>query len=396
MLEMQMILDRLRIRGLRPIGLDIGYNSIRMIQLAAHAGQVSLVASAETNIDAGIRDDHQARKRFTISAIQQMITQGSFVGKKVVSCLSNEKLRITSLRMDQAEDCEIELALRREVVQRFGIDPDNDEVDYVHAGSVKHGDEVKNEFIVFAADAQTVRDHIDMLESAQLRPVSIDTVPSALFRSFERSMRRRIDREHTAVFVDIGSLFTTVVFGRNGEISFVKQIPIAGKEFNEHIAAKLGITANEAQTLRSDFQRPATVDNPAETGTQSQAATCVIDTQTRQILIDVVTTVAEKLAKEISLCFRYYTVTFRGRRVRRAIFSGGTVHETILLNVLRRQLAVDIEVAEPFKGFDLSANTGMCFDNDRRDSLCEWAVAVGLGLKGVSSKNREGDEHERN
>jgi hypothetical protein len=33
--------------------------------------------------------------------------------------------------------------------------------------------------------------------------------------------------------------------------------------------------------------------------------------------------VAEELAKEISLCFRYYTVTFRGKRVEKAIFTGG-------------------------------------------------------------------------
>ncbi|MHC4239457.1 MAG: hypothetical protein ACYSUC_06840, partial [Planctomycetota bacterium] len=52
----------------------------------------------------------------------------------------------------------------------------------------------------------------------------------------------------------------------------------------------------------------------------------------------------------------------------------------ILLNVLRRQLAVEIEVAQPLRGFDMM---DLSFDSDRRGLLCEWAVAVGLGLKGL-------------
>jgi hypothetical protein len=49
-----------------------------------------------------------------------------------------------------------------------------------------------------------------------------------------------------------------------------------------------------------------------------------------------------------------------------------------LFNVLRRQLAVEVEIAEPLKGFDIM---NVKFDSDKRGFLCEWAVAVGLALK---------------
>jgi Tfp pilus assembly PilM family ATPase len=65
--------------------------------------------------------------------------------------------------------------------------------------------------------------------------------------------------------------------------------------------------------------------------------------------------------------------------VERAVFSGGGAYEKILLNVLKRQLEVEIEMAQPLKGFDM---TNLNFNSDRRGLLCEWAVAVGLGLKG--------------
>jgi type IV pilus assembly protein PilM len=233
-----MISWKLKSRSLLPIGLDIGHNSVKMIQLVMNGGQISVLAADKVRIDRSIDGDGEKRRSFVISAIKQMLAEGKFHGRNVVSCLPNDRLKITSLRLAEAEDEKIEQALRKEVAQRFGLDPDKDAINYVLAGNVRQGDEIKNELILFAADDETIKSHIGMLEEAQLRPVGIDTIPCALFRSFDRSLRRQEDREQTVVFVDVGSRFTTVVFGRGGEISFVKQIPIGGEKFNREISAR--------------------------------------------------------------------------------------------------------------------------------------------------------------
>ncbi|MHC4259260.1 MAG: pilus assembly protein PilM [Planctomycetota bacterium] len=275
------------------------------------------------------------------------------------------------------------------------MDPDKDMIDYVRAGDVRQGDEIKHELILFATDDESIKSHIGLLEEAGLRPVGIDPLPCALFRSFERVLRRQEDKERTVVFVDVGSRFTTVIFGRGAEISFVKQIPIGGDSFNQEIAAKLGVKINEAEVLRGKLRTEnmasAAAGVPEQNAGQSvdgQDNTKLaeqsnmnesLDASTRQVIVDAVTSVAQELAREIALCFRYYTVTFRGKRVERAVFSGGEVYERILLNVLRRQLAVEIEVAQPLKGFDMM---NAKFDGCKRGLLSEWAVAVGLSLKG--------------
>ena len=382
-----MISWKLKTRGQQPIGLDIGHNSIKMIQLAVNEGHTSILAADKVHIDAGINGDGEERRSFVISTIKQMLTEGNFRGRNVVSCLPSDRLKITSLRLAEAETQEIEQVLRKEVGQRFGLDPDKDTINYVLAGNVRQGDEVKNELILFAADDEAIKNHIGMLEEAQLRPVAIDTIPCALFRSFERSLRRQEDREHTVVFVDVGSRFTTVVFGRGGEISFVKQIPIGGEKFNREIATKLGISINEADTLRGKLRMERAGVEPYFQGTPAQntANEGRLDASTRQVMVDAISAVAEELAREISLCFRYYTVTFRGKRVERAVFAGGEAYEGILLNVLKRQLAVEIEVAQPLRGFDMM---NVNFDSDKRGLLCEWAVAVGLSLKGCNGDTK--------
>jgi len=375
----------LKTRGLRPIGLDIGHNSIKMIQLLMNEEQISVLAADEVRTAAGINGDEQARNRFVISAIKQMLDRGNFDGRNVVSCLPNGKLRITSLRLAEVETEEIEQALRKEVVQRFGLDPDKDAMDYVVAGNVRQGNEVKNELILLAADNETIKSHIETLEDAGLRPMAIDTIPCALFRSFERSLRRQEDRDHTAVFVDVGSHFTTVVFGPEGKISFVKQIPIGGQNFVQEVAAKLGINTSEAESLRGMLRTqkdPRAQKSDSTKGKRAEKRQ-KLDVSTQQVIVDAISAVDEDLAREISLCLSYYTVTFRGKRMDRAVFAGGGAYEDILLDVLRRQLTVKVEVAEPLRGFDLSRKRAMVhFDSGKESLLCEWAVAVWLSLKG--------------
>jgi type IV pilus assembly protein PilM len=393
---------RLKTRGLQPIGLDIGHNSIKMIQLAMNGEHISILAADKVRVEAGMNGDGEARRSFVISAIKQMLAEGKFRGRNVVSCLPNDKLKITSLRLAETETDGIEQALRKEASQRFGLDPERDTINYLVAGDVQYGDEIKNELILFAASDETIRSHIAMLEEVQLRPVAIDTVPCALFRSFERSRRREEDKEQTVVFVDVGSQFTTVVFGRGGEISFTKQIPIGGGKFNSEIASKLGVSIDEAEILREKLQMESSIKAGIGLGVpkssspgQDRAVSILqagqngnaLDTSTQQVMVDAIGAAAEELAKEISLCLRYYTVTFRGKLVERAIFSGGEAYERILLNVLRRHLTVEIEVAQPLRGLDI---TNVSFDNNRR-LLCEWAVAVGLSLKGWD-KNRDNYE----
>jgi len=379
----------LKKRSLRPIGLDIGHGSIRMIQLLIDDGQISVYAADETRIGTDPDGDEQARRHAIISAIKRILAKGNFLGKNVVSCLPSGKLRITSIRLAEADPEAMERSLRKEAAQRFGLDPEKDAMDYLVAGSVRQGDEVKNELILFATDDETIKDHIEMLEDAGLRPVAIDPIPCALFRSFGRSLRRQEDLERTVVFVDVGSRFTTVVFGRGREISLVKQIPIGGERFVQQIATKLGVSTSEAETLREALRGEKDPSSVESNVSESQVAEGqqAIDASTRDMIADAASSVAEDLAREISLCLRYYTVTFRGARVERAIFAGGGAYEETLIDVLRRQLVVEIEMAEPLRGCDLSSRRGsLNFRSDRRGVLCEWAVAVGLSLKGWNRK----------
>jgi type IV pilus assembly protein PilM len=346
----------------QPIGLDLGHSTLKMVQVAVGGDRMRVLAALRSPVDPMLDPDSPERRKAVVLAIRQLLAENDFKGHNVISALPVEKVKITSLRLAEVDAADAEKALHREAAERFGLDPGTDVIHYIPAGSVRQGDELKNEYILFAVENATIRNHIALLEEAGVTPVGIDGPPCALFRALERTMRRHEDREKTVIFLDVGYRHTIVVFGRAGEICFVKHIPIGTSHFDEEIASTLEVTADDAKQLRHKLHR----DEP-------------VDASTRRHMVDALNTTAERLAGEISLCLRYYTVTFRGKRVDRAVIGGGGAYEQVLLDVLRRHLSVEIAMAEPLRGFDLGA---LDADEHWRDETADLTLAVGLSLKG--------------
>ena len=344
---------------IQPIGLDIGHSSLKMVQVAVEEDRIRVLSAERVPLDLGPGVEDREQDEAVVLAVRRALADGGFRGRRVISALPMDKLKITSLRLSEAEAMDADRILRKEATERFALDPASDAINYLHAGSVRQGEEVKNEYILFAADHETITGHIRILEEAGLTPVSIDAPPCAVFRTFERTMRRQEDKERTVIFIDVGYRHTTVVFGRSSEICFVKQIPVGTGQFNEEISSSLRISLADAELLRMRLLR----DEP-------------VDAATRRPVIDALNLTAEQLAGEISLCLRYYTVTFRGKRVERAVVAGGGAYEQVLRDVLRRHLSVEVEVAEPLRGFDLGKG------NDGECGSADLALAVGLSLKG--------------
>lgn len=356
---------------IQPIGLDIGHSMVKMIQLCQRDQIIRVVAAEEETINRQIAPGSEAWRQEVIELIKKMYHRGHFNGHSVVSGLPGDVLKIKSLRLENDFEQDIEETIKTEVAQRFGLNTDQDEIRYLIAGSAYQGEQIKNEVIFFGIEREQLTRHIELIEQAGLIPISLDTVPCALFRCFQSTLRRREDQDIVSVFVDLGSRYTTVIIGRGQEIAFVKQIPVGGNELNEQVALRLGINLDEAVQLR----------------TRLRENDDAVDEETRRAILDAMSSSIETLAHEISLCFRYYAVTFRGRRPAEAAFAGGEAYESALMDALRRHLGVEIRIAEPLRGYDLSCAN---FNRRRNPQMCEWAIAVGLALKGMELDIKQG------
>ena len=359
-----------------PIGLDLGHGSIKMIQMEQGESGLSVYAADKAVFNPDLNEDQ--RREFTLRMIREMVEKGSFHGRDVVVSIANKDLKLKNLRVDSIEEKELKTLIRDEVAAQLELDPEKDEIRYLVAGKVHHGGELKNEVIFMGADKSTIKSYIDLLAEAGVTPVGIDAVPNALQRSFVRSLRRQSDQAQVNFYIDIGSMHTTVLIGSNQQINFIKHIPIAGDRFNREVASKLDVSINEATMLRSKLQ-----------GNGSES----VNTATRRAIIDAMIHGVEELSHEVSLCFRYYAVTFRGKRPDCVILAGGEAYGDVLSIALKKELNMEMEIANPLKGLDLS-RTGKVMDLE--SPLCEWSVATGLSLKGCNITQHSQESHERN
>jgi type IV pilus assembly protein PilM len=362
----------------RPIGLDIGSNSVKLIQLAFAGDRIKVAAGEEVHIPR-TGNDAASRDQLIIDAIKHVISKGHFKGREVVSCLSNEQVQIRNFRIDASDHKEIENNIFKEADAKFGINRDKYDINYMISGNIRQGSELKHEIILFSAARQIINNHIDLIEKAGLIPIAIDNVPCALFRCFLRSLRRQEDNEQVSIFVDIGSTFTTLIIAKGNELCFVKQIPVGGDMLNAKVASKLDITAEEAGLMRNRLM-----------GQENNAG---LDDSTRLVMNDAMSSVIEQLTREISLCFKYFTVTFRGNKPDKAYCTGGEAYERLIMESLNNHLSLEVEQAKPLRGMDIGA---VALLEDKRDSYCEWAVPVGLSLKGINLNTYGNETDERN
>jgi len=348
---------------IQPIGLDLGEDSVKMLQIELVAGRPRVRAAARAALE-----DATALPR----VIGDMLRCGNFAGRGVVAALPREILHIKNLRLPMIPAAELGGAIQFEARNVFNFDTDSAHVEFLAAGEVRQGTEVRQEVIVMAARDEDVEPVIQNLHSAGLVIESLDAEPCALYRTVERFMRRKQDEQEVVVLIEVGLRRTQVLIGRGAEIQFFKPIEVGGRRLNDSVSRKLRIEYEEALALRrrlAEAPRPlpghATVQDPV-----------------RQAVFDATRSTIEELGREISLCLRYYSVTFRGQRPSRVRLAGGEAHDPNLATTLSAILSLPVEPARPLASVDTTAMRPA----DRRGPMSEWAVPLGLALKKTVSR----------
>jgi type IV pilus assembly protein PilM len=292
------------------------------------------------------------------------------------------ELAIRNVRLPKMPEEALDTAVNWEAQNRFPFDTATAIVQHLPAGEVRQGEQVLDEVILFAAPRAEVDARVQLACEAGLDVVSLDAEPCAVFRAFERFLRRRDDETTVSVFVDIGAE-TTVAIARGRNVVFVKTIPIGGLVFNRAVAECLELSATEAEALRRRLGRRKGRESPAPAWQGDAVASPQPDEETDRVcraVADAIRPHLEDLANEVALCLRYYSVTFRGQRPASITFTGGEASSPDIPAALGERLGVEVQTGDLFRTVKADhAVPGL----DRRGVLSEWTVAFGLSLKGL-------------
>ncbi len=335
-----------------PIGVDIGTRSTKAVQFSGDRRRV--LASARWEHDVG--DDSRAhREELASEAFQRIRDDGRFRGRKIILSLGARDLFVQNMRVSQNQTADLNQFVSREVAERLPYPLAESEVRYVDAGEVRQGELVKRELIGLATHRPYINHLIEAAEKARLRPIAIDIEPMALARCFNHQLRREDDDREGVMMVHVGAGNTLVVIAHSRQVRFFKYLETSSRSFDEAVARRLRLKPHEAMALRKN---------------NSDRRSDKRDLASDQTILEAIRPVVEALANELSLCLRYYSVTFRGRPVNQLILAGIEAQE-ILRSTLSDRLDLPCQLGDPLREINGAPSI----------TRGAWDLAVGLALR---------------
>jgi len=351
-----------------PIAIDFGSYALRAIQLAGREQRTRVLAAA-CHVYAPREGGRAPSRGEVVEALNTVLREQRFVGRDVVSALSPRKLKVKNIRLPEMPQSELASAVRYEAIGRIAGLDDDAEIRFIPAGSVLGDADAQQEVIILAAPASVVSEHLALLSEVGLDSVGIDAPPCALFRPFERYLRRSEDQDQVNAFVDVGWSGMRIAVTRGNRIVFTKSFDIGGEAFNRLVARSLSIDLADAGELRRQVaaSRSAGGDDAAR-----------LDPTTVEAVDAAVRAGWEKLGKEIGLCLRYYAVTFRGARLDSITCVGGESLDSQHLEYLSEVTGLSCRPGFPLRNMTFADALPVY---EGRGAMVEWTSVVGLSMK---------------
>lgn len=354
-----------------PIGIDIGSESIKMLQLQVSPDRApSVAAAAVWRFPRGASQDPSQHRPQAIEAVSGMLRHGGFSGRDVVSALSCSQVGIKNVRLPRMPLHELEAAIKWEATERFGFEVSEDQLNWIDAGEVRSGTDTVQELILLVANPAAIDEHLAMLSAMKLSPVAIDAEPLATFRVFGRFLRREEDEQAAKVILDLGASGTRVLVARGKQIVFIKGLEVGGSALTAAVSRQFNLSEEDAAQFRL---RAMQQESARATGDMADSANALVDWNTQ----DAVRGTLESLAEELALCLRYCSVTFRGLRPTEVILCGGEAYDPLVAKLLGERLGIPCVMGRPMRGLDTDT---VDWEGHSRGIFAEWAVCTGLAL----------------
>ena len=348
--------------GRSPIGIDVGDDAVRAIQLDSRSGSIRAMARLPLP-EVGARDCHGYSQ-----LLRRSLRKQGFRGTRCVLSAPRDLVFTHPIRVPHMPASELNECLSWEASERFSLDRECLQVDGIHSGARPTGSgDDRSEVILFALDQSKADPWLESIIEAGYAPLSLEPGFCAVARTHSQLFRREKDRNHVRVILDVSAGGSTLVYLRGDQIGFCKSFAIGGNLFDEAVASRLSLDLESARALRRDrrlAQRGGRqVDSSADQGSEEAVMPLLHD-----------------LASEVSLCLRHCAVAFSGTRPEMMIVSGRDACEPGLVQMLENRIGFSVATDDE-QGNVNGLEIGLSDFGIRGDDPSAWSAAMGLAIR---------------
>lgn len=318
----------------KPIfGLDIGSDSLRVMQLEMHSGKRRVIGYGvapfdKKALDDGTIVDHEAIAHAANELFRNTLN-GDITTNRVAISVPAAKTFTRTFSLPKVNSKDMNEAVRLEIEQYIPVAIDNLYYDVMQIGT--QDDEI--EALGVAIPRRIVDSYMTLADILGLEVIAVDTTTGASGRLFIETEESDVP----SVLIDLGSLSSDITI-YDTSLVVTGTVPGGGESFTQAIQAKLALTRDEAHVVKTKYGLGLSKK-------QKEITECL-------------TPIINEMIKEIKRMIRYYEErTSDGKKIGQIITMGGGANMPGLAEFLTNSMRLPVRTFDPwhsldFKGLD--------------------------------------------
>lgn len=325
---------------IRPVGLDIGTSTIKLIELQEKKGKLGLLNCAVNPISG---EDIK-------TSLKDLLSLSKISSKTANISLSGPSVIVRYIEMPPMKKEELRSAIKFEGGKYIPFDINEAILDFSVLD--KSPSLAANRVLIVAAKKDRVKNCLEVFKDTGLDIASIGVDTMAILNSFQR-LGLENKQENVYAMINIGARFSNMNIVTKAFPYFTRDIMWGGMDITSRIKEFLGLSIDEAEALKQ---------NPRERKAE---------------ISEIIMPVLEKFVSEIRMSFDYFEAQF-GKNVERLYVTGGATYLFNMLDFLKENLGIETIAWNPFEGIEILDGL---VDKNLMETSSQFAVAMGLAIR---------------
>jgi len=334
------------------VGLDIGSSCIKAVELKKTKGEIAVAHMGVEPLASDIVVDSMIVDSTAVSnAITKIFTDSGIKGKLVATSVSGHSVIVKKIAMATMSDQELAAVIQTEAAQHIPFDIQDVNVDFQILSDDLSGPQM--DVLLVAVKKDKILNYTNVLSLAAKSPAVVDIDAFALQNCYEYNYEPAPGA--TAALLNLGASVMNINIVKGSTPLFTRDVSVGGNQYTDALQKELDLSFDDAESLKLG----------KKVGTVSEDAKMPILQQVTEIIV-----------LEIQKTFDFFRATASGEHIERLYVAGGSSKVPGLVEALRQEFSLPVEVLNPFQRVNPGAGGELIEQN-----AGQLAVAVGLALR---------------
>jgi len=337
------------------VGLDIGSSSIKAIELKRSKGEIQVSHLGVEPLASDIVVDSMIVDSGSVSsAISKIFGEHSIKTKQVATSVSGHSVIVKKINVQSMSEAELAESINTEAAQHIPFDISDVNVDFDILNPEDESPQM--DVLLVAVKKDKILNYTNVLSLAGKTPSVVDIDAFALQNCYEYNYQPSPDS--TVALLNLGASVMNINIVKGTPPLFTRDVSVGGNQYTDSLQKELDLSFDDAESLKLG----------KKVGTVSEDAKLPILQQVTEIIV-----------LEIQKTFDFFRATASGEHIERIYLAGGSSRVPGLVEALRQEFSLPVEVLNPFQRIMPPADST---ENDiLEQNPVQLAVAVGLALR---------------